>query len=240
MAITWSIHDAMDDAAIECSIPRPSSWVSATGTNEVTLTQFLKRTADELIRRNDWSQLLGTQTISGTGDASYDLESDYLRLAGGDNAVYENAPNDRPCIPVYRPGDWVELQERNWAGVQRFYFLSGSGIGFFQALPSGGTVTLSYVKKHWLTASDGTTPSNEWTVDSQVSLLPGHLLTLGVIWRFRRHKGLQYADRQVEYEAELARAIADDRPVMKVAFDGSRNTPRNPFEIPVPDYIPPA
>jgi hypothetical protein len=240
MPVTWPIAEYMNAAAVQCAVPRPASWVSATGTNETVMKALLQDTVRELVRRNDWKQLTNSQTIAGTGVESYALPADFLRLAAGDNAVYENSPNDRPCVPIYRDGDWTELKERNWAGVQRYFRLAGGSIDFFQPLPSGGSVTVAYVSRNWKRASDGTTvPGESWTAESDVALIPGHLIQLGVIWRFRRHQGLQYLDRKVEYEAELARAIADDRPVGKVGFDGSRGVPRNPFEVPIPDYIPP-
>lgn len=238
MPMTWPIAEYMNAAAIECAVPRPAGWVAATGTNETVLKAFLQDTTREVIRRNDWKQLTTSFDLVGSGAESFSLPTDFLRLATGDNAVYENAPNERPCVPVHRDGDWVELKSRNWSGVQRFFRLRGNEIDFFQPVPTGGIVTLSYTSRNWTTKADGTTPSDAWSADTDVSLLPGHILQLGVVWRFRRHKGLQYLDRKVEYEAELARAIADDRPVGKVSFDGNRDMPRNPFEVPVPDFIP--
>lgn len=240
MPMTWPIADFMNVAAIECSIPRPASWVSATSTNETVMKTFLLNTAREIIRRNDWKQITSSPDLVGSGAETFSLPADFLRLANGDNSVYEDSPNERPCVAIYRDGDWAELKSRNWAGVQRYFRLRGSEIDFFKPVPTGGIVTLSYVSKNWVTKSDGTTPKEIWNIEDDVSLLPGHILQLGVIWRFRRHKGLQYLDRKVEYEAELARAISDDRPIVKVGFDGNRSIPRNPFEIPVPDFIPPA
>jgi hypothetical protein len=238
MPMTWPIAEAMNTAAIECAVPTPAAWVTATGTNEKIMRAMLADTVRELVRRNDWKQVTDSQQYSGTGGETYTLPADFLRLASGDNAVYENTPNRRPCVPIDRDGDWTEIKQLNFAGVQRYYRLNGSDIDFFRPLPTGGTVTLAYVSKNWkqdVTATRG----DAWTAETDQSLIPGYLLQLGVIWRFRRHKGLQYLDRKVEFETELARAIADDRPTGRVAFDGDRNLPRRPFEIPVPDFIPP-
>ena len=238
MALTWTITTYMNYAARECSIAPPSAWLSSTSSNELLLRAFLDDTIRDLIRRHDWNQLTDDQTVTGTGATAYALATDFLRLARGDNAVYENSPSQRPCTAIHRNGDWTELIERNWAGAQRFYRLAGSNIEFFQALPAAAEVTVAYVSKNWRVDSGGNNPLDTWTAEADLSLLPGHLLQLGVIWRFRRHKGLQYLDRKVEFEAELARAIADDRPIGSVTTDATRETPRSPFDIPVPDFIP--
>lgn len=240
MAISWPIAEYMNVAAIECAVPRPGSWLLATGTNEVLMRTLLDDTVRELVRRVAWAQITYSSVLNGTGDESFGLPADFYRIADGDNAVYENTPNRRPCKPITSNGDWAELKQLNFAGIQRFYRLTGNTIDFFRPLPSGGVVTISYVSKNWKTDSTGVAPGNSWANDGDLSLVPGHLLQLGVIWRFRRHQGLQYLDRKVEYEAELARAISDDRPTGKVVFDAVRPSPRNPFDLPVPDYIPPA
>lgn len=239
MPTTWPIAEYMNAAAIECSIPQPVAWVTGVDMNVKVMRQFLNDTVRELARRHDWQQMTSSQVITGTGVESYALASDFMRLARGDNAVYENQPNRRPCVSVERDGDWTELKQTGFTGVQRYYRFESGSIEFFRALPSGGTVTVAYVSGNWKRDSLGATPGDTWVNDTDTSILPGHLLQLGVVWRFRRHKGLQYADRKAEFEVELARAITDDRPTGRVAFDGYRNLPRTPFAIPVPDYIPP-
>jgi hypothetical protein len=238
MALSWVIKDYMDIAARECSVTPPSEWVSATDTNSILLKTYLTDTVRELIARHDWNQLNRDSSITGTGATSYALASDFLRLARSDNAVFENGPNERPVVPITTNGDWTEILEANWAGVQRFYRLQGSNIEFFQALPTDGEVTVSYISKYWKTASDGATPGATWDVETDLSLLPGHLLQLGVVWRFKRHKRLYYADFKAEYEGEFAREASNDKPPGKVSFDGERKMPRNPFDVPVPDFIP--
>ena len=240
MPMTWSVSEYVNNAALECAVPRPASWISATGLNEVVIRSLLNDTVREIVRRNDWKQLTTSFVLVGSGAESFALPVDFLRVTAGDNAVYENQPNERPCIPIYRDGDWVMLKERNWAGVQRYYRLNGSNIDFFRPVPTGGTVTLSYVSKNWRRDENGSNPADVWATDGDLSLIPGHLLQLGVIWRFRRHQGLGYLDRKVEYEAELARAIADDRPIARVSFDSDGRVPSNPFAVPVPAFIPPA
>lgn len=239
MPITWPIADAMNAAALECAVPLPAGWVNATTANERMMRAFLSDTVRELTSRYDWKQLSGSQTITGTGAESYVLNNDFLRLASGDNNVYENSPNRRPCVPIAQDGDWTEIKQMGWAGIQRFYRLNNGNIDFYRPLSAGNIVTVAYVSENWKQDKVGNTPGSAWTAETDVSLLPGYLLQLGVIWRFRRNKGLQYADRKVEYETELARAISDDRPIGRVSFDANRSTLRNPFQIPVPDFIPP-
>jgi hypothetical protein len=238
MALSWTIADYMETVARECSITPPSAWIAATDTNTVLLKTYLKDTVRDIIGRHDWNQLNRNQVITGTDTGTYALASDYLRLAKSDNAVFENSPNRQPVTPITKNGDWAELEEYNAAGAQRFYRLQGSDIEFFRDLPTDAEVTVSYISKNWLTASDGSSPASTWTNDADLSLLPGPLLQLGVIWRFKRHKGLFYADFKAEFESEFARAMSDDRSPGKISTDRPRSMPKGPWDIPVPDFIP--
>jgi hypothetical protein len=235
---TWLIKDAMDDAARECSITPPASWLSATGSNELQFRTFLKDTARELLQRHAWGAVSTDTSFTGAA-SSFTLPDDFLRVHPDENAVFETAPNRRIVKPIPVRGDWTEITEWNWTGAQRYYRLRGGTIDFLAALPASGVVKMAYLKTKWLQSSGGTAKAL-WDDIADVSLIPGHLLQLGVTWRWRRHKGIVYADRRAEFESEFARAAGDDGPRRKVDFSGDNGTFRNPFDMPVPDFIPSA
>jgi hypothetical protein len=239
MALSWVIKDFMDMAARECSITPPSNWISATDTNSILLKTYLKDVVRELLERGYWNQLNRDSVVTGDGTADYDLPTDFLRLADDPHAIYENSPNRGACIPVVTNTMWTALLEDGASGADRYYRLQGSEIEFFATPPVGAEITISYMSKNWKTAADGGTPGNTWDNVTDLSLLPGELLQVGTVWRFKRHKRLYYADFKAEFEGMLARAISNDRPAGKISTDRT-NRRRGPWDIPVPDYIPPS
>ena len=239
MSLSWTIAAYMDRAARECSITPPSSWSAATDTNSVLIKAYLQDTVHEIIERADLNQLNPDYSITGTGATAYALPSDFMRLTSDADAVYENSPNRGRVTPITRNGDWTALLEDNSSGSDRYYRLQGSNIEFFSALPTDAEVTLSYISKNWKTAVAGDTPGEIWTADDDLSLIHGEILQLGVVWRFKRHKRLHYADFRAEYESHLARLIANDRNAGKVSTDGTYRR-RGPWDVPVPDFIPPS
>jgi len=237
MARSWIIKDFMDLAARECSITPPTTWSAATDTNSVLIKSYLKDTVRELIERGDWNQLNRDQVITGDDSTDYDLPTDFLRLADDPNAVYENSPNRAACIPVITNTMWTALVEDGASGADRYYRIQGSEIEFFAAPPTDAEITVSYISKNWKTSADGATPGSTWDADADLSLLPGELLQMGVVWRFKRHKRLYYADFKAEYDGMLSRAISNDRPAGKISTDGPTRR-RGPWDVPVPAYIP--
>ena len=236
MPTTWLVKDIMDDTARECSITPPSSWLSDTGTTFVQFRNFLKSSVRELLQRHDWAAISTDTTFTGAG-SSFDLPSDFLRLCEDENAVYETSPMRRRVMPIPVRGSWTETQEWNWTGVQRYYRLQGSTIEFLDTLPADAEIKMAYVQDTWLVDVDDAR-SNTWDGIGDVSLIPGHLIQLNLVWRWRRHKGMTYADRKAEFESEFARAVGDDGPTRRVEFTGRKPDERRPWQLPVPDFIP--
>lgn len=240
MSVT--IASAMDRAARECSIAPPSAWIGATQlTYQELRDDFLLEVVDELLDRIDWPSPIGkVQTITGDGSEEYSLNSDFKRLARDPWAVFETTTTRRAGIPITSDGDWNYLKEIGTAASNRYYRLEGyygaRTIDFYQAPESSDEIKISYVSDLWMATSGGTV-GNAWTDEGDILLLPRRLLELGVITRFRRRKGMPYADWLAEYETRVSRYANDRRQLRK--FDaGDKGEERGPFDLVVPDFIP--
>lgn len=237
-----TVAEVMDDVAGDCSVSPPPSWISATSLSYVELKRFLRQTVDELLDRVDWPDPIATDTvITGTGDETYALPSDFKRLTRDPLTVYETTTTRRRGIPVPTNGAWTHLKDLGSAGGDRYFRLSGdeaSGfdISFWDNPTSGVSITVSYISKNWLSLAG--TAGSTWTDVAATLLLPRDLVEMGTVWRFRRKKGLPYADRMNEYEAKLARRANDARVIRSVNMTGGQRL--SPFQVPVPDFIPPS
>lgn len=239
-----TVSEVMDEAARRCRVsPVPNNWVTSTTITGVLFRDFLKETIEELLDRVDWPDPITKDvTLTGTGVETYALPSDFRRLTRDQGAVYETTRTRRNAIPIPTNGMWTNLQQLGSAGGNRYYRLAGNEedgfeISFFHDLETGATAIASYVSNNWL--SIASVEGSEWSDTSAVLLLPANLVRRGVIWRFRQDKGLPYADRMNEYEAILARHANDKRGIRRIDMSGDASI-RSPFDIPIPDYIPPA
>lgn len=238
-----TVADMMDEAADECSVTPPSSWAAASTLTYRDMKRFLRQTAAEMLDRVDWPDPLTLETtIAGDGTADYDLPAAFKRLTRDQYAVYETTTVRRPCIPVTTNGHWTRLQQIGSASGDRYYRIAGTEedgftIEFFQTPAVGVSITVSYVTKNWFDVAG--TPGNDWTSNSATLLLPREVVQQGVVWRFKRRKGLPFADRLNEYEANLARYANDSRGIRTVDMTGEGRM-KSPFDIPVPDFIPSA
>lgn len=238
-----TVAEVMDEAARECSLTPPTSWITTTTASFLEFKQFLTETVDEVLERVDWPDPIAQDTtITGDDTADYDLPSDFKRLTRDPLTVYEATRTRRAGIPVTSNGQWTHLNDIGSADGNRYFRLSGDEedgfvIEFYPTPATGDSITVSYISKNWLKSAG--TAGATWLTADDTLLLPKRLIKSGVIWRFRRRKGLAYADRLAEYEGILARMRNDARVIRSVDMGGG-GAMRNPFDIAIPDYIPPA
>lgn len=228
-------------AARQCSVPAPSAWATATEPQHVELRDdFLRETADDLIDRVDWPQPIGqTVAITGNGSMNYAMPADFRRLMRDKYAVYERQRTRRECIPVVTDGEWEYMQELGTAGAYRFYRLKGYESAFtmdFYREPSAGeTIVINYVSDVWA-LSNGGARQGEFLAETDVCLFPRRLVETGIVWRFRKRRGLEYGDVLAEYEMLMGRALNDKRTRRTIAFGHVEG--RQPWDVPIPDVIP--
>lgn len=236
-----TVVEILNRAARQCSVGAPSSWITATDATALELKDFLDQTREDLQDRLELVQPMSkTATITGTGAEEYDLPSDFLRLHRDRIAVFETSRSQRACVPITSDGQWEYLDTIGVTGAYRFYRLMGYdgawSIGFKSDLETDGTVQVSYVSTVWLVNSG--TEKSTFTDAGDACLFPRRLVEAGIVWRFRQRKGLVYEDVRADYEVQLARYGNDSRTRREINFGGAKPL-RSPWDIPVPDYIPP-
>ncbi len=210
-----TVVEALNRIARQCSIKAPSSWVSATRDDHVSLRDdFLSETVDDILDRVDLPSPIGASTtITGTGAETYDLPENYVRLHRSDLSVYDKNL-DRACIPITTDGEYTYIKDQGTAGVLRYYKTTGYqgdfNISFYDEPSTGTEIVISYSTSYWMATSGGTA-GDMFTAESDVLLLPRRVVETGTVWRYRERKGLPYVDKYNEYEALIARLSNDSR-----------------------------
>lgn len=236
-----TVVTALDRVAREVSLNTPTNWITASedGYKEIR-DDFLLECVDDLLRRVDWADPISKlTTISGDGSEDYDLPTDFKRLQKDRPAVYETANVRRTGTPVTSEGQWTHIKELGTGAGHRYYRLRGYDenfqISFYPNPATGESVKVHYVSDLWMATSGGTVGS-EFTDLGDVLLFPRTLIETGIVYRWRRRKGLEYMDVMREHEIMLAEQANRTNVRRKVSFGPTQ--PVSPWQIPVPDYIP--
>lgn len=156
---------------------------------------------EELSRRVDFGALQQTFDLTGDGtNQTYYLGPYFSRLGAGIAMTFAGS--------IVRPltrAEWPSLTPET--GVPRYFLLEGDKVTLWPYLTDEAFVTVQMHTKAWCSNS-----TDKWSADTDSSLIDEELMLKGLIVRWRRQKGMDYADYEAEYEADLADiARFDDR-----------------------------
>lgn len=201
-----SFLSIMQDVAKNAGIRVPTT-VGLKESDQIKLGEFINEAGLEIVRRVDWGSLRTIVTLTVTGAAGeYTIADDYSRLSGG-SGVISNGVTIRGSLT---PDEWLSLTPA--AGTTRYYYLRGTKIAFYPYPPTGTVLKVQYQSKNWVDDK----ASARLVLDADEALIPERLLTLGGIWRWRRHVGKDYADHMAEFESAL---------IDEARFDSGTRTP---------------
>lgn len=206
-----SLLSICQDAATACGFPSPSSIVGSTDKTAIQLKSLANREGNFLSVQRDWSELVSEHTFTlVTADQSYALPADFRWIIP--MTTYDRDDNRIVLNPISSQ-DWQFLKA--WTsinGLTRRARIRGGEIEFEQtiaATDNGKTIAFEYLSNYWAETSGGTAKSG-FTLDTDVSRINEELHTLGVIWRFRRAKGLDFVDERNEYNDFLGKLKSSD------------------------------
>ena len=208
----------VQDAAGEIGIEKPTTVIGSTDTDAAKLLAMSNREGRSLARSAEWTVLQRLHTFTTTASTEeYALPTDYDRLITGtewDRSDYE------PLIGPISPQHWQAIKSGliGQGIVDRRYRIvrsSTTNLRTFRVDPTptanGDTLAFEYISNQWCAASDDTLQS-EWAADTDVNLLNDDLMRVGLIVRYKRSVGLDYASEADEYGQMLDAEKGQDRP----------------------------
>ena len=168
------------------------------------LKQIMFAAGNDIAGRTEWQKLHRDWNINGQ-ETSVDLPDDFKEFQeGGAIRVFPSGDETRyqPVRLITDPMQWDMITAR--PSAQNYARISGGQLHFSNG--TGIAARARYISKFWnLNAGAAVTAANE------MFAIPEDLLVRGMVWRWRRQKGLPFTDQQSEYEADLIEAISADR-----------------------------
>jgi len=187
----------------------PTEALASTERAHVELVALANEMADRIAQGHDWQSLKVLATITGDGSTeSHSLPSDYIRMLK--KAQVWSSSLETPLTPISDTDEWLGLDIQAFDFVINAWTIYGDQIHIKPALASAVTAKYFYVTNQIVTASDSSTKTT-FTADDDTFRLSERLLTLGMIWQWRAHKGLPYQEDMETFEALKETLISDDK-----------------------------
>lgn len=195
------------DASDRLGLTRPSTVITSSDPIVMTLLGLAQEEGKALYDRHTWQILQTEHTFStANGTASYALPAGFDQLIK--NTVF-NRTRRRRMVGDLTPSQWQETKASLVTMVNPAFRIKGD-LFFISPTPTAiETVAYEYMSKNWC-QSVGLVGQSAWVADLDTGILSEELMALGVIWRFKAAKGLDYAESMNNYEYAVGKAILKD------------------------------
>lgn len=202
---------------------------------------ILEEEGNDLAGRGDWNELTfqATHTTTAAEDQG-DIDS---IATNGFRYIKNDTFWDRTLQePVYGPvgdKDWQAIKATNVTGPKYQFRIRGGHLLANPTPTAGHTWAFEYVSWNWILGADLTTYKQYFTLDTDTLLLPEEILTLGLRWRWKKEKGLEYAEDFRTYEAAVKDALGRDGGKRTLNMGGENDGPHPQVFIPAGTWVTP-
>jgi hypothetical protein len=207
-------------------LPVPTSVAGSTDQVSIQLWSLLTELGQELLSEHQWQFKTKTYIINTDPLTKlYDLPIDFVRF------IDDTAWNRTARLPLVGPmteQQWSLLVARQLGGTtfQLQYRINNNQLELYYSPPDPNTLALSYVSRGWV--QDGSDPSifkDTMEADGDICLYDPRLIVSFLRFRFRRAKGFNTTDLEMEYNTALENAKNADSPgqTLNLSYSGQND-----------------
>ena len=216
------------------NVPTPSSVLGNTDTQIIQMLRLLEEEGNDLARRGPWQAL--TYEATHTSLALEDQGALATIATNGfrdvKNGTMWDRTNKLPIIGPLSDQEWQQMKAMTTTGPRYRYRIRG-GHWLINPTPTAGyTWAFEYFSKNWMLGIDGTTYKQYATLDTDTILLHEDLVLMGLRWRWKKEKGLDYAEDMRTYEFQVKDALAHDGSKAVLQMDGGMHEARPGIFVP--------
>lgn len=225
-----SLLTIVQEVADRVGIPRTTAVV---GSNDMQIRQLLalvNQDGVELARRHPWQRLIKEKvytTIAAEAQPGV-IPDDFDRFVDG--TIY-NRTKTRMAQGPLTPQEYQDYKSRLASLVYDAFRVRGNEFLILPTPGAGDTWAFEYVSTWWVLAAGGGAPSKVgFTSDDDDSVFPDELHKLGLTWRYKRSRGLDYAEDFNSYETFFKMLTGRDggRRILSMSGIPDKRVPKAP------------
>jgi hypothetical protein len=194
------------------NVPVPTTVLGNTDTQIVQMLRLLEEEGNDLARRGPWQALTfeathTTLALEDQGAVTSIATNGYRDIKHG---TFWDRTNTLPILGPVSDMDWQRLKGMATTGPRYQFRIRGGKLLINPTPTAGYTWAFEYISKYWMLGIDGTTYKDYATLDTDTILLPEDLVLMGLRWRWKKEKGLDYAEDMRTYEFQVKDALSRD------------------------------
>lgn len=208
------------EVSYRTSQAKPSLIVGESGQYARELLSFAQQAGRGLMRAVDWEALTSEHsftTVAADAQTS-SIPSDWDRFVDG--SMF-NRTTEREIHGPITTQEWQQRKAFETASTIDYWFRVRGGSILIAPQPTAGeSVYYEYISKNWATAASDGAAQAKFETDGDGHIFPDdELLILSIMWRWLKHKGLEWESVHQQYAAEVAsyQATQKGAPVLNLA-----------------------
>jgi hypothetical protein len=228
------------DACDRLSLPRPAAVISSNDQTAAVMRGLAQQEGKELARRVAWKALTAEHTFTTVATEAQDSTafptSSSVRIDEWilPQTCFNRTSRRRMSGPLSAE-QWQHYKSSLVTYVNPAFRIRGTSFLITPTPSAGNTVAYEYVTKRWCQSNAGAAQA-AWTADNDTALLDEELHTLGIVWRFRKSKGLEYAEDFRAYEVAVEQAMMREGTRPRLSTDGMQHE-RIPTAPQIPETL---
>lgn len=206
-----SILTIAQEAADICAVQRPTNLFNSNIQNDQLFASVVKSALSSLMRHADWQAITREGVLyTNQGQKEYlisNIVPDFHSLVNETMYIRDNM---RFVIGAITEERWARLKQFHTPEIDVIFKIQNNKIKF---LKDPGCLKLHFTYKSNAVCYDAQTeePKSQITANSDVPVFDEYLVKLGIVWRWLKRSGLDYAEEYNEYERELNKSYAETK-----------------------------
>lgn len=209
-------------------VPVPATVIGTTDERILQLLRLLEEEGTDLSKRGPWQGITfeATHTTTAAEDQGAITSIATNGFRSIKNGTFWDRTNKLPILGPLSDQEWQRLEGMGTTGARYFFRIRGGKLLINPTPTAGYTWAFEYLSKNWILDEDTVTYKQYFDDDDDTVLLPEDLVLLGLRWRWKREKGLDYAEDFATYEAQVNSDLAKDggKPVLSMSGETSRSS----------------
>lgn len=207
-----TVLSACQQAAVKLNQTVPASVFSSTDPFAAELALAANEAAEAILAGYEWQVLKTLATIPGDGVAeAFNLPTDYGRMLKKGN-LHSTAWQMARFTPARDEDDWLYTKDIGITGTPGKWIILSGQLQVFPAMAVGENARFYYISKNIISVTGSaalTKPA--FTADSDGFFINEKLLRLGIVWRWRSNKRMEYAEDMTNFEIAMAEEYGGDK-----------------------------
>lgn len=216
------------------NVPVPATVTGTTDTQVLQMMRMLEEEGNDLARRHSWQGI--TFEATHTTIAAEDQGALTTIATNGyrdiKNGTFWDRSSKLPILGPLSDQEWAAYKGMATTGARYHFRIRGGKLLINPVPPASLSWAFEYASKNWILGADLTTYKQYFTLDTDTILIPEDLVLMGLRWRWKKEKGLDYSEDFETYEKQVKDAMGQDGGKPVLCMDGGVKRSRPGIFVP--------